>query len=383
MANTIPAALIPVLYASAATVAREQIGFIPAVDQRFNEKNLKVGQTLTIPISPAQTSTAWVPSNVAPSGTNRILTNTDVTITSSEASEFVLTDNDDAMLRDGGNEIGLDTTRQSFQSCFRVLSNKVEAELAALEIYACRGFGTAGTTPFSSGIGDSAQCLKELKRNGAPDDGDFSIVLGLEAAANVRSNTDLVNVNKAGTADTLRYGSLLQLNGFAIRESSQVVDHVSGTANGAYTVNNGNVAVGSTALTVADGAGTMLIGDLLYNTTVGVDSQKYGIRTALNAGAVTIRAPGLVKAWANDQTLAIAANHVANMAIHRSAIILVAGAPVINPTAIMATELVTDPVSGLQFLVCRIEQDGQVTYRVHLSWGVKVMYSDRIIKLIG
>ena len=51
MANTIPAALIPVLYASAATVAREQIGFIPAVDQRFNEKNLKVGQTLTIPIS--------------------------------------------------------------------------------------------------------------------------------------------------------------------------------------------------------------------------------------------------------------------------------------------------------------------------------------------
>jgi hypothetical protein len=383
MANTIPAALIPVLYASAATVAREQIGFIPAVDQRFNEKNLKVGQTLTIPISPAQTSTAWVPSNVAPSGTNRILTNTDVTITSSESSEFVLTDNDDAMLRDGGNEIGLDTTRQSFQSCFRVLSNKVEAEIAALEIYACRGIGTAGTTPFASGIGDSAKCLKELKRNGAPDDGDFSIVLGLEAAANVRSNTDLVNVNKAGTADTLRYGSLLQLNGFAIRESSQVVDHVSGTANGAYTVNNGNVAVGSTALTVADGAGTMLIGDLLYNTTVGVDSQKYGIRTALNAGAVTIRAPGLVKAWANDQTLAIAANHAANMAIHRSAIILVAGAPVINPTAIMATELVTDPVSGLQFIVCRIEQDGQVTYRVHLSWGTKVMYSDRIIKLIG
>jgi hypothetical protein len=382
MANTIPAALIPVLYASAATVAREQIGFIPAVDQRFNEKNLKVGQTLTIPISPAQTSTAWAPSNVAASGTNRTLTNTDVTITSSESSEFVLTDNDDAMLRDGGNEIGLDTTRQSFQSCFRVLSNKVEAEIAALETYACRGIGTAGTTPFASGIGDSAQCLKELKRNGAPDDGDFSIVLGLEAAANVRSNTDLVNVNKAGTDAGLRYGSLLQLNGFAIRESSQVVDHTAGTANGAYTV-NGNLVAATTAITVADGAGTILTGDMLYNTTVGVDSIKYGVRTALNAGTVTIRAPGLVKAWANDNTLAISASHVANLALHRSAIILVAGAPVINSTAIMATELITDPVSGLQFLVCRIQQDGQVTYRVHLMWGVKVMYSDRIVKLLG
>ena len=88
---------------------------------------------------------------------------------------------------------------------------------------------------------------------------------------------------------------------------------------------------------------------------------QYVVKTALAAGDVVIQDPGLRIAAADDDAVTVGASYVANMAFHRDAIVLVARPPMLSATPVIQTELVTDEVSGLTFMVVRALQSGMVT----------------------
>lgn len=381
MSNTLTG-LIPILYSSAAKVAREAVGFVKAVDTRFDSRGAGQDQTVRVPIAPVQAVGDYAPGAYAPSGTDRTGAYADVTINKNRYSSFHLTGEQDAALMSGGNDIAGTMFAQSVQQAMRAVVNEIETGIGALEVEASAAYGTAGTAPFASDLTALAQVRKMLIDRGTGMD-DLQLVIDTAAGANLRSKTVLGKANELGTDSALRSGALVNLMGVNIHESAGVNTHTAGTGSG-YKVNNvSGYAVGSTTIAADTGTGTILAGDVIENVTSSVDSTKYTVKTALSAGSLVLQKPGLVKAWANDNDLTVSATHAANLAFHRNAIILVTRPPIIEANALLQTTLATDEVSGLTFMIVRALQDGQTTYRVHLAYGFKVLYPEYIVKLLG
>lgn len=384
MANTITG-LIPTMYNALDVVSREITGLIPAVTSDMTYERAAVGQTVRTPVAPASTASDITPAVTPPNDGDQTIGYTDMTITKARR----------VPIRWNGEErLGLDNNgaqynvifRDQMAQAMRVLTNEVEADLAALHVYASRAYGTAGTTPFGSGLGETANIRKLLVDNGAPTS-DLNLVMNTSAGANLRTLTQLTKVNEAGDSSMLRQGVLLDIHGMALRESAQIVTSTAGTGASA-TTNTAGYAIGATVITLASaGTGTIVAGDVI---TFAGDTNKYvvasGDADVSNGGTITLAAPGLRKALAAS-AIAITVNAAAarNMAFSRSAIALATRAPALPAEGDSASDrfMLTDPNSGLSFEVSMYKQYRQVQYEVALAWGVKAVKPEHMGILLG
>lgn len=364
-ANTLTS-LIPTLYESLDIISREMVGFIPAVTMDANASRAAVGQVVTIPLAPAQAASDITPGITAPNNGDQSIGNTSITITKSRAVPFRWNGEEQLGVNSGPGYAGIRTNQ--ITQAMRTLVNEVEVDLGTvIAVNASRAFGTPGTTPFASNLGDPAQVLKIMKDNGAPG-ADLQMVIDTTAGANMRTLAQLTKANESGSDILLRQGVLLDLHGFAVRESAGVAATVAGT--GASYVTSGTYVAGATDITLATGTGTVPAGSVV---TFAGDTNKYVVATGVAApGVVKLAAPGLRKALANGVALTVAASGSANAAFHRSAIVLAARAPAVPVEGDQAADRVTitDPRSGLSFEVAMYPQYRQVRYEVALSWGV-------------
>lgn len=384
MANTITG-LIPTMYNALDVVSREITGLIPAVTSDMTYERAAVGQTVRTPVAPASTASDITPAVTPPNDGDQTIGYTDMTITKARR----------VPIRWNGEErLGLDNNgaqynvifRDQMAQAMRTLTNEVEADLAALHIYASRAYGTSGTTPFGSSLGDTANIRKLLVDNGAPIS-DLHLVMNTSAGANLRTLTQLTKVNEAGDSSMLRQGVLLDIHGMALRESAQIVTSTAGTGASA-TTNTAGYAIGATVITLASaGTGTIVAGDVI---TFAGDTNKYvvasGDADVSNGGTITLAAPGLRKALAAS-AIAITVNAAAarNMAFSRSAIALATRAPALPAEGDSAADrfMLTDPNSGLSFEVSMYKQYRQVQYEVALAWGVKAVKPEHMGILLG
>ncbi|MFK3794728.1 P22 coat - protein 5 family protein [Pseudomonas sp. NPDC088444] len=384
MANTLTG-LIPTLYNALDVVSREMVGFIPAVSSDMTFERAAVGQTVTSPVTNGATASDIVPAVTPPNDGDQNIGSVSMTI--NKARRVPIRWN-------GEEKLGLDNNGASFNVILRdqmaqgmrTLVNEVEADLASVAINASRAYGTAGTTPFASNLADSAKVRQILADNGAPL-GDLQLVIDTSAGANMRTLTQLSKANEANDDSLLRRGVLLDVHGFAIRESAQVKTPVIGSAASA-TTNTAGYAVGSTAITIASaGTGGVLAGDII---TFAGDTNKYvvaaGDTDVSNGGVITLAAPGLRKAIpaaATAITVISASTRSAGFA--RSAIALATRAPALPPQGDSAIDrtLITDPISGLTFEVAMYAQYRQMQYEVSLAWGAKAVKPEHIASLLG
>jgi hypothetical protein len=213
------------------------------------------------------------------------------------------------------------------------------------------------------------------------------LVLDTGAGANLRTLGQLSKANEAADDSLLRRGVLLDIHGFAIRESAQMKTHTAGTGASA-TTNAAGYAVGATEITLASaGTGTILAGDVV---SFAGDSEKYVVVTGdsdvSDGGTITIAAPGLRKAIpASATNITRVASSARSMAFNRSAIALATRAPALPAQGDSAVDrmLVTDPVSGLTFEVSMYAQYRQMQYEVALAWGVAAIKREGIALLLG
>ena len=214
---------------------------------------------------------------------------------------------------------------------------------------------------------------------GAPQSG-LQCVIDTAAGASFRSLATLNQANTAGTDSLQRQGVLLDLFGFSVRESGQVKLHTDGTGSGDTFAAE---AAGQTVLTVSTIAtGNYLEGDVIQ---VGTGGRKYVVSSADVSGkTITINGDkGVLSAITTGKALLASAAYRGNLAFHRSAIKLVARIPDIPEAANITRQIVVDPISGLPFLVLRVVQYGQVTYEVHMAWGVQAIKPDWMCILQG
>lgn len=380
MANTVTD-LIPDVYSAMDIVSRELVGFIPAVTRDATVERAAVGQTVRAFQTRAASATDITPGVIPPDDGDQTVDNFNMTITKARRVPFRWNGEQARGLDNNGpgqRAIMIDQIAQAL----RTLTNEMESDVAGLYVSASRAYGTATTAPFASTASagtDTAQLKKILDDNGTPFS-DWQLVVSTGGGAGLRSHAQLQKLNETGAGSFLRQGTLIDMNGFAIRESAQTTRPAIGT--GASYLINGALAIGATALVVDGGTGTILAGDVI---TVAGDSNKYVVATALTSGTVTIAKPGLLKAAADNAAITVTAISTKNVAFRRSALVLAARLPALVDGEDMAVErsLVQDPMSGFAFEIAKYQQYRQTQWEISAAWGVGCPKPEHAAILLG
>ena len=380
MANTLTG-LISTLYKAADTVAREMVGFVPAVFKDSDVEQVAKDQNIVYPIVGAQTAGDITPAATGPNPSGQTVTTGTMTINKSRSVPFPWNGEEQASIRQVYEQV----LQDQFAQCMRTLVNEMESDLfLAAKRGASRAAGAAGTAPFltAGDFSDFANLLKILKDNGTPES-DLHLVLNTTAAAKIRGlQSNLFKANEAGNDSLLRTGRIGIVEGFEIHESAQIVSHTKG--NGTGYLFNGSHAVGATTIVAKTGTNNVLYGDVLAfedDTT-----NKYVVNTGIAAaGSLVIGGPGLRQAQTDGKTITVGNSYLGNWAFNRNALHLLTRLPKMPDGGDGADDIVviTDPLSGISFQVALYRQYRQVVYEVACAWGVKAVKSDFIATLLG
>jgi len=383
MADTITD-LVPDLYSSLDVVSRELVGMIPSVTIDAKASGAAKNQSVRSFVAPAATASDMTPAMSVSAAADQTIGNKEIVITKVRRAGFNVYGEDELGEDSGAGSRAIQLAQM--EQAFRVLTNEVEADLAALYLNASRAYGTAGTTPFGTAgdYTDASHAVKILKDNGAPT-GDINLVIDTAAGANMLGKQ--ASVDQAGTDSILRQGVLLDVHGASIRESAQILTPVSGTGSSA-TTDNAGYAVGAVTITLASaGSGSIVAGDVI---TFAGDTEKYVVLTGdadvSGGGTIVLNAPGLKTAITTSATaITVVAQSSRNMIFARSAIILATRTPAMPKGGDLAVDevFITDPRSGLTFRVAKYKGDQMNKHTVELAWGVKTVKDEHLGLLIG
>ena len=384
-ANTIPSELIQAVYSSLDVISREMVGAIPAVLRDSTADRAAVGQTVYSFVAPASSASDIAPNVTPPDDGEQTLTTKSVAITKSRRVPIRWQGEETRQMNNAG--IGAASIRQmQIQQALRTLTNEIEADLCGLHTKFSRAYGTATTDPFASTLGDPAGVRQILTDNGAPLS-DLQLVISSSAGAKLRTLAQLTKANEAADTSLLRQGTLLDIHGFAIRESGGIKRPTAGTGASA-TSGTAGYAVGSTTIALASaGTGTIIAGDVI---TFANDTNKYVVLTGdtdtSNGGSIVLAAPGLRQALpASAVAITVVAISSRNLAFARSAIVLATRLPALPDGGDMAVDRTTvvDARSGLAFEIALYAQYRQMQYEVSIAYGSSVVKPEHTAILLG
>ena len=389
MANDITlSGLTEILYQARDTVARELVGFLPSVTINAGSEGVSLGGTVSSVVTAQPTlNTDHTPAMTVPSGDDTTISTETMTIGQKSRTNIPIKGEIAKQLANTA-DYGL-VLEQLFAQHLRTHANAIESHCGTvIKNGASRAYGTAGTAPFGSNFNETAQIRKILVDNGCPMDGQVSLVLNTSAGVNLRSLAQLQKANEAGSASMLRNGELLNLNGLSIKESAGIAAHTKG-AGASYVINNGNIAVGSTTISVDGGTVNSTgfqAGDIITiadEPTAG----KYVVKTGLTstAGDIVLNKNGLRGAIVDGKAVTIGNSYSANLAFHRSAVELAMRPPEQPPGGDAAAERMTvfDPVSGLVFEVALYKGYGMNLLEFVCYYQAKVWKSEFVATLLG
>lgn len=377
MANTFTA-LQPVLYSAAQQVSNEPTGVLQAIDMRFDDKGVAIGDTVKVPVAPVATSATYTPAMTVTAGSDLVASSVSISITGNDVVSWHLTGEQMRSLDNGAESA--EWVRQVVAQAMRKLRNNAEAAaVLAVKQGASRAYGTAGTTPFASDLSAMTNARKILQDNGAPLV-DLQMVVDTSASLNLRNLGVTQNVYQAGSDAERRSGRLLQQFGFSIGESAQITTHTKGT--GASYVTSGSTAAGVTDIALVTGTGTVLSGDVV--TFAADTANKYVVGTGVAApGTISLNRPGARVTIGTANALTVGNNYVPNMAFERTAVVGIMRPPIIpQGGAITQTTSITDS-TGLTYLLVEAIGDGMITWRLHLAYGFKVVQPEHVALILG
>jgi hypothetical protein len=380
MSNTLTN-LVADAYAALDVVSRELVGFIPSVTRDATVDRVAVGQNVRSFKTAANTAGKDITAAMAfPAAAYQTVGNDAITINKARAFPFSWTAEEQYAVNQGAGTLSV--AQDQIAQAYRAAVNEIENDIAdAVALGASGGITPSNTTLFNTTLKDGAFAKKFLDDRGAPLS-DRHMVLNTTASAAMRGLTQLTNVGDSGEAGLLRQGVLGNLFGFNIRESAQVSTTV--TATGAnYLVDNvGGYAVGATLIHVDTGTGSIPAGSLV---TIGGNTYMVVTGTAGDGDQdITIAAPGLIKAIANNDPVTVLSAQDANAAFSRNAVVLATRLPAVpiggDDLALMR-EVITDPRSGLSFELAVYPGYRMVTYEIGVLWGTKVIKPEHICLL--
>lgn len=388
MADLTISSLTEQIYQARDLVAAEPTGFMQSVVVNGGSEGVSIGGTAnSLRTSEPTLNTTYTPSMTIPDGDAQTLIKESLTIDKVANVRIPLTGEQQKQL---DNTVGGEYARlQMFAQAFRKMRNAIEAEGGiAIKNGSSRATGTAGTSPFATNINPLSDLRKILTDNGAPLDDSVSLVIDTTAGSGFRKLTNLYKVNEAGSGNLLRNGELGSIFGFSIKESAGVASHTKG-AGASYVINNGNITVGSTTISV-DG-GTVNTTGFKAGDVISIADEptagKYVVKTGLTAtaGDLVLNYPGLRGDIVDGKAVTIGNSYTGNVGFHKSAIELVMRPPAQPYGGDAATDRMTmyDEKSGMSFEIALYKGYGKVFFDITCFYTWKVWKPEFVATLLG
>lgn len=390
MANDISlTGLTEILYQARDQVCKEPTGFSQGVVVNGGSEGVSAGGTVkSLRTTEPTLETSYTPAMTVPAAADITTGVEEMTLTEYAGATIPLKGEQFAQLAATvGAEAAL---KQLYAQSIRKITNTIEASVG-LAAYkgASRAVGTAGTTPFASNFNTINQLRQILEDNGTPmEDGDLSLIISTTAGTNMRNLTTLQKANEAGNDILLRRGELLNISNFSIRTSAGVAAHTKG-AGASYVINNGNISIGSTTISVDGGTVNTTgfkAGDIITiadEPTAG----NYVVKTGLTAvaGDIVLNYPGLRGAIVDGKAVTIGNSYTANVGFHKSAIELAMRPPAQPPGGDAGEEIavLVDEKTGLSFSARLYKGYGMNQIKLMCFYGVKVWKPEFVATLMG
>ena len=376
------------IYRAKDTVAREMVGFIPSVLVNSDDVPVSInGNINSFTTAQPTVNTSITPAMTIPAADDATISQVTMTIGQTANVRYPMVGEVWTKLN---NTIGAQKALDDLiAQAIRAIVNSIESYVATVAYKgSSRAVGTAGTTPFASNHALIPQVHQILHDNGCPNDGQKSLVINSSAGTNLRNLSNIYKVNESGSAETLRRGVLLDIDGLMIRQSAGVVTHTKGAGTG-YLINNASTeAIGQTTLTLDTGTVNttgIKAGDII--THASDSANKYVVKTGLTAtsGDIVINAPGLKIAAADNDAITVGNSYTANLAFHRNAIELAMRPPNDPPGGDAALDkmVVKDSVSGLVFEVAIYRGYKMNMLDITTYYDAKVWKPEFVATLIG
>jgi hypothetical protein len=334
---------------------------------------------------PAAVAAAAVTPNVVPAAVTAV-TPTVKALTLSEwyYAPFIMDDK-------GLAQVQRDVIPSQLTEAVKSIVNQIETYLWGL-VHGAGGFygyvGTAGTTPFSTGLDEFTAANRLADNQLIPTDPDRRyVVLNTEAKANALLLRAVQDASWRGSPEAFRTGEIGQVLGHRWDFSQHVPSHTAGTASGA-TTDNAGYAVGVKTVTLASaGTGTIVVGDIF---TIAGDSQTYVATSAesdvSNGGTLSFE-PGLQVAITTATTaITLKATHRCNLLMHGDGLAF-AMAPLVEDVAVeglpRAQAVAIDNDSGLALRLRITEQHYQTQWALDALWGGVVVRQGFGVRIAG
>lgn len=360
---------------------RAAVGFIPSVNLNTGSEQAAQNQVVrSLTTVEGTVNESATPAMTIPEGDDNTLGNETMTLNKVVNAQIPFT-GEDVMFLNGG--AGFETAYgKLFNRKINGMMKKIEAHVAQTAYQgASRALGTAGTTPFASNFDLVAEARQILFDNEVDvDSGQLSLIMNSAAGTKLRNLAQLQKANESGGDELLRQGTLLDLQGVMLKESSQITTHTKGTGSG-YLLNDASSAVGDTTIAADTGTGTILAGDVV---TFAGTSDAYVVNTALSGGSFGIGLPGLVAAESDNDAITVGNNYTPNVLLHQEAVEL-AVRPMAGSIASAATdmEMFTDPLTGITIMVEVYGGYKKAMIDMTLVYGAKVWDSRGVAVVRG
>lgn len=374
--------LAPKLLAQGLMALRGACQMPRLVNYDYSNMAAEKGQTIDVPIPSAITAVAVTPANTPPSTADVVPTQVQVPLDQWYEAPFYLSDKDVLESFNG-------TIPMQASEAVKALANNVNDYLFGLGKAFYGYTGTAGTTPMASDTTAIIAARKLLNKQLCPKQ-DRRFVLDPDAEANALGLAAFQYINQGG-GSVMQQGELGQRLGFMFASDERVPTWTPGTITTGLAAKAATAqAIGLKAVVCttagATGACNLKEGDIV---TFAGDTQTYVLTAAAvqatAATDVTLNIyPGLAKALAGGEAVAVKAAHVMNLAFHRDAITF-ATRPLVSVGQGLGNIITsaTDPVSGLSLRLEISREHKRTRYSYDILYGGVATRREFGVRLAG
>ena len=374
----------PKLLAQGLLALRENCVMPRLVNRSYDTLAAQKGAAINVPIPSAVATTDVSPSHTAPDASSSVPTSAVIQLDKWKEAAFYLTDKEMLECMDG-------TIPMQASEAIKSLSNTVNSDIFALYKKVYSYGGTAGTTPFGDGkTTDINQARKRLNQQLAPL-GDRYFVYDPETEAAAATIAAFQSVYASNDTTAIQTGMIMNKIGFGWVMEQNVPTHTAGTITTGLKAKAATAqALGDTTIVCTTAASTgacaLKEGDII--TFAGSDQTYVLSADATQATAatdVTLNiSPGLVKALAGGEDVAVKDSHVVNMAFHRD-FAAFATRP-LDATSVygnMPVMSAVDPVSGLSLRLEITRENKQNRFSYDILYGCGVVRPQLATRVAG
>ena len=385
ISNTLTA-ILPMILARGLMALRSRVLMTRLVNTDYSMEAKKKGSTIDVPVTASLTATNVAPAAYPEAPGNVTIPTVQISLSNWMKASFGLTDKELGQIESQNDFIPLEMSA-AFEALASAINDSVFAEYVG--VYGL--VGTAGTTPFGSGVEvTSATLARRLLNVQKCPAANRRAVLDFTAEANALALSQFSDADKVGSGDVKISGEIGMKFGILWNADDAVPTHTRGAiGDGAMTVNGVN-AKGAATLSIAKAVGaswSAVEGDIL---TIAGDDQQYVITADTtvvhNANTSVPISPVLAAATSGSEAITTVDSHVVNLAFHRDAFALAMRAPdealkeVFNPDNSYTME---DPVTGLVMRLEIIRMYKQIMWELDCLWGAKLVRPQYAVRIAG